>query len=403
MILYFDNYITDIPNGRPRPLKDDFRSKAKIYAMPSRLAISKYALASYAVYPWSNVLIKYQIDDAKESQEFESYARQLFPKAHIIKNRSNTQAEYKKSLEVLDQMGDEWIFYAPNNDQILLLTERVSVEYINGLLKRAEKYKSQYEYFSVPYSLFTEYINFVRPGSLNYGHLSNGVKILEEDSEAVVALMPIGDFNSVRILNNKLFRQFFTSANLGDKRVIRLEDLVGSVKIENEVEIVPKIELGVHFEGYEHMLGSKFEIRIDQIPSPFLPTGFFENNIKIAYGYNTYRPGWVNINPAAKKYSFRDPVYGTDLKIGLNDIPLFWKSRISELDINKDADSVDLEKGRLRQLEIVNNPWSFKNRGLNLSTVRYWLKRPLIRFYPMLNNLGIMPILKKAAKLLGFY
>ena len=55
------------------------------------------------------------------------------------------------------------------------------------------------------------------------------------------------------------------------------------------------------------------------------------------------REGWVNINPLKKKYSFEDSVNGTDLMITLKDLPLFWKNRIKEIDINPKADLKKLE------------------------------------------------------------
>lgn len=403
MILYFDNYITDLPFGKPKVIKDDFRSKSKIYAMPTRLAISKYTLASYSVYPWSAVLIKYQIDDSAESAEFEAYAKGLYPKAIIIKNRSATQIEYKKSLELLEQMPDNWIFYAPNSDHPLLLTSADSVDFLDRLIRKATAWEKQYPFVSIAYSHFSEYINTVRPGRLNFGHFSLGSKILEEDSESVTAQMPNGDFNSVQIVNKFLFRHWFASVDLGEQRVIRAEDLHGKVFVKDQVEIIPKIEIGAHFEGYEHMLGGFYEILSDQVPSLFIPPGFFENKVRIAFGYSDYRPGWVNINPSAKKYSFRDPTYGTDLKIGLQDIPLFWKNHIAEIDVNKKADQKALEQGRQRNLEIKNNPWSFKNKGLNIKTLRFRIKRLVLPYYGFFNRLSLVYMLKKISRVLGFY
>ena len=56
--------------------------------------------------------------------------------------------------------------------------------------------------------------------------------------------------------------------------------------------------------------------------------------MRIRYGYDDYKEGWVNINPTAEKYSAVDKTTGADCKITLEDIPLFWTSRIKEMDIN---------------------------------------------------------------------
>ena len=399
MILYFDNYITNIPFGIPRRLKDNYRSRSPIYAMPSRFDIAKYSLASYAVYPWSHVLIKYQIDDEQENQEFYNYAKKLFPNAMVIQNRSASQAEYKKSIELLDTMNDDWIFYVPNSDHPLLLSSTADVDYINTLLKTAEKYKQQTPYLEVAYSMFSEYNNYTKGGSL----YNKDAKVLEENDSCIVALIPGGDLNSVVMLNKAMFKQVFTSVDVGNKRVIRMEDLVNDIKVSKSVLVLPKRQLAAHFDGYEHMLGGLYEIRPDQIPSLFIPPGFFEGKIRIAYGYSDYRPGWVNINPAAKDYSYDDLQHGTDMKIGLEDVPLFWKERIAQIDVNPTADKKALAKGRERALEIMRNPWEFKNQGLSLKTIRARVKKPLLRLYPAVEKAGLLPVARKLRNALRFY
>ncbi len=403
MILYFDCYITDIPFGRPKPVKDNFRSKNKIYSFNTRFNISKYSLASYAIFPWSNVLIKYQLDDSKEAVEFESYARSLFPKAIIIGNRSATQAEYRKSIEILDKMADEFIFYAPNNDHPLLLSNEEQIEYFKKLEKKAIELHKTYKNVAIAYSHFSEYINVTNPKSIIFDHFCKETTVLHEDEDAIIALEPRGEFNSCVVVSKDLFYIWFNSVEFGEQRIARAEDVAGKVKVIDEVLIIPKNQLAAHYDSYEHTLGGKLEIRLDQVPSLFVPPGFFENNIRIAYGYEKNREGWVNINPQAEKYSFRDPENGTDLKIGLQDIPLFWKSRIKEIDINKAVDVKKLEQARKRNLEIVYNPYSLKNQGLNLQTLKFRLKRILLVLYPILNKFGLIPFANKIRSKLGFY
>jgi hypothetical protein len=93
------------------------------------------------------------------------------------------------------------------------------------------------------------------------------------------------------------------------------------------------------------------------IPPLFIPIGFWDNQIRIAYGYPEYREGWVNINPSAKQFSFRDQKYGTDLKIGLQDIPLAWWHRMTEIDVNRNANLDELEKGRKEYYKNLMRPW----------------------------------------------
>ena len=92
--------------------------------------------------------------------------------------------------------------------------------------------------------------------------------------------------------------------------------------------IIPYKEQLRHFDGYMHQ-----RITNDTCPSLTIPDGFFENKIKVRYGYNDYKKGWVNINPQNQNYYASDK-NGVDDKITLDDLPLFWKGKIIDIDIN---------------------------------------------------------------------
>ncbi len=360
MILYFDSYITDIPlPGRSRDLlREDIRKNCDTYKMPTRLDIAKYVLASYAQYPWSHVLIRYELDDPKKYKEFDTYIKSLFPKAKIMHRRSANQKEYRKSLKILEKYSDNWIFYAPNNDHPIISPDPDIAKYINQLIKIAEKWKKKYEYVSIMYSHFSEFFNIPVKGTPAYEINGQHTTLLLDSLLAKIYLVPTGEFASVQIVHKNLFSKWFASVDLGSKRVIRAEDIKDNVSVKNHVIIAPKKEICAHFDGYEHMVGHPHEIQADQIPPLFIPKGFFENNIKIAYGYNTYRDGWVNINPLAKKYSFRDSTYGADLKSTLDNIPAFWSSHIEEIDINQHLNQTLLKDSELFQTALRHNPWT---------------------------------------------
>ena len=96
--------------------------------------------------------------------------------------------------------------------------------------------------------------------------------------------------------------------------------------------IVPTVELGRHYDGYGF---NEVDHRV--CPSLVIPPGFFEKNIVIRYGFDDRDPNCVNINPLSNLFII-DPINGTDFKFTLDDIPLFWKSRIKEIQI---ADNID--------------------------------------------------------------
>lgn len=394
MILYFDTFITDIPlprRGR-HLLKEDIRKYCSAYAMPTRLDIAKYVLASYSLYPWSHVLIKYQLENSSQNAELDAYILDLFPKAIIIHNRSDTQKKYKESLKVLEKMNDPWIFYSPNNDHPIISNDTNIIDYMNSLIKKANIWRKEYQYVSIMYSHFSEFLNIPVKGNPEHFLNGNQTTILEDDQLARVYLKPKGDFSSVQITNIDLMKKWFTFSTLGNKRVIRAEDTIHNVTIGNQIIIAPKQEICAHFDGYEHMLGYFNEIQIDKVPPLFIPKGFFEKNIKIAYGYDIYREGWVNINPQAKRYSFRDNKKGTDLKISLNEIPLFWKKYIKQIDKNS-KNIHNLEVYAKKNKAIKENPWSIKNQGITIRSIKFWIKysffRLIIKVRMTASSLGI--------------
>ncbi|KKQ94687.1 MAG: hypothetical protein A3E68_02040 [Candidatus Levybacteria bacterium RIFCSPHIGHO2_12_FULL_39_39] len=398
MILYFDTFITNQPLI-PVKRKDTIRSACENYRKPKKIDIARYALASYALYPWSHVLVKYELDNPGKIREFDEFILNIFPKAIIMHERSDSQKDYLGSLEILEKMKDDWIFYSPNNDHPLITSDPDFVYFIDKLINKAEKLKEKNRFVSIIYSHFSEFLNISKKGTpenLVYGRSS---AFISEDDDSIVYEEKEGNFDSIQIVHKDLFQHWFTSKNLKDRRVIRAEDLRGAVKVKNQIIIAPKKELYAHFDGYEHLSGWPNEILADQVPPLFIPPGFFNKSIKIAYGYKKYRKGWVNINPKAKKYSFRDQKYGTDLKILLSDIPLFWKDRIRKLEINKNINLIEMEKAARRNYEIVLSPWSLSSRGLSIATLIFYVRLVL---YRILVNLKLEEILAKILKKSGF-
>jgi hypothetical protein len=116
------------------------------------------------------------------------------------------------------------------------------------------------------------------------------------------------------------------------------------IPIPKQKVIIPYKEIARHFDGYFHQ-----GITNNQVPSLDIPEGFFNNNIKIRYGYDDRKEGWVNINPKSEYYYAFDKS-GTDYKFTLEELPLFWKHRISEIDINPNIDEEELIQYRLKNI-----------------------------------------------------
>ena len=108
----------------------------------------------------------------------------------------------------------------------------------------------------------------------------------------------------------------------------------------------PIKEICRHFDGYQHIM---IPITNNQCPAIDIPPGFFEDNIKIRYGYDDYKEGWVNINPKNTDY-YAYNKSGTDYKFTLDDLPLVWKNRISFIDSNPNIDEEEMLQHRLKSI-----------------------------------------------------
>lgn len=400
MILYFDTYITDEPLFVKPDLaafEDKIFNSRSAYKKPAKLDIVKYTLSSYATVNWSDVLIKYELADPALNDSFDKFILDLFPDATIIHNRSANQVEYKESVKMLDGLKDDWIFYSPNNDHPIMIN---NIDIFDKLLIKAKQATKNHNnnFVSIYYSHFSEIINSVHKGKIYYERHYPGSRIIDEDDCSFTILRPTGDLAAIQIVHKDLLHHWFCSQDLGDARIIRSEDLGRYIVSPPQTVIVPKKEICRHFEGYSHTFfqprrGLAY-ILPEQVPPVLIPDGFFEKKIRIAYGYDEYREGWVNINPLKEQYSFRDNKNGTDLMCTLDDIPLFWKDRIVETDVNPDIDHDLMRSARDKKYEIIRDPWKDLSK---LKVFRYILWVRLARnIWPVIDSAkaGVKNLLK---------
>ena len=375
MILYFDNYITD-----DRLIKDFYteidliREKCRSYSEKSKFLITLYTLASYKEIEWSKAIIVYSLENESRKKEFEDFVKKIFPKDKLILiyGRSDTQEKYQRIAEIINTINDDWILYAGNNDHPFIAPDTRT---LSICLEKAKEIAKKCKYVSVLYSHFTEGWNMAKKGTAIHDLYYTDFKLLEDKEDYMVALLPEGWMGAIQIVNKKLFNHWLFSEDLGNKIFRRIEGIRPFIKIKNQFMVIPKKELFSHFDGYSHTKHSGFPIMSDAVPPLFVPEGFFENKIKIRYGYDDYKEGWININPSRKKYIFEDK-NGTDLKITLEQLPLFWKKRISKIDINEDTDHEKLKKDYEKNLEIVKLPFkSKKDKGYFFHIWKYKLKR----------------------------
>ena len=406
MILYFDNRISDVqlmPKGFYAEL-DAIRASDSNYKFQDRLAVTMYSLASHAGIPWSQVIIRYEIvpEDKKKREIFEKFVRKLWPKAKIIYGQSVKISQYKEILEIVNKSKDNWIFYAANNDHPFM---SVNLDILNKCLKKAGELGKKHKYISIVYSHFPEPLHMARAGTTLHDIGFPSSKIIEENENTIVVLFPKGYTTSMQIANKNLFNHWVNIPVPESAPIWKLENVYNYFpkrKRPPQILVLPKKELFAHYDGYSHNKGTGYLIPSSLVPPLFIPPGFFEKKIKIAYGYDKPRKGWVNINPLKERFSFEDPKNGTDLKISLQDIPLFWKRRIKKIDINPKANLEKLErvaKERKNKIENVyfRRTWwnflfyetyiyQFRMRNLikrvlsTIKPVKEWIKRIEVKY-----------------------
>lgn len=354
MILYFDNYITSqaLNAGLAHWAERVRKGKAEIYRMPSKLDISLYSLASYAVLNWSAVIVKYSIEDIEKTEYFEAEVKKLFPKAIIIRGRSDNVEKFKASAKLLRKLNDEWIFYAGNNDYPFIAPDTKTLA---ACFKKAKEHKKNHKFVSIYLAQVFEGLGAGDKKTIRH---DTRWCVIDENEHCVSALVKGGYFDAIQILTIDLFEHWFFSRNLSKKkvRIFRSDPLENLVDVPAQIVVVPKSDLCSHFDGYSHLVIHGYENPDSLLPPLFIPPGFFEGKIKIAYGYDDYREGWININPSKKNFSFIEN-NGADMKIPIDYLPLFWKNRVEKIDINPNADMERLEKDYKRHLQKIQDYW----------------------------------------------
>jgi hypothetical protein len=331
LILYFDTFITDkslVKWEELDNLLNEVRDSNPNYKRQSKINIVKYTLASYSVIKWSNVLIRFQIDDELLVEDFHLYVKNLFPNAKIEFQRSTNQSQYIDAIDYFKTLDDKWIFYAPNNDHPFIAN---NIEFLENIVDHAEYITKQYETnsVSITYSHFSECMNSCK----NKWMYPEDFEIVNEHKDFFLLKFPKGYLIAISIVHIDLFEKWFKNHNYFDKRIVRTEDIIEYSHPEQYV-LVPKSEICRHYDSYAHtslLFKDLRAIPFNIVPPLFIPNGFFDNNIRINCNPNEYIIDCVNINSSAKDYSFKDKLNGTDLMINIEQIPLFWKDRISEV------------------------------------------------------------------------
>jgi hypothetical protein len=349
MILFCNTLITETKPS----IGKGFVSRENLKSF-SNFDIFKYSLASLAVaYPWSKVILKISLDDIYKSrqQELEDFIKTEFKDFNLILEwqRNEYQNDWKQDYELLD---DNLVWFYCNHDHIFFDSTN---QYLKELVNQFNNDSSTTIYFSH----FPEIIRTAKQGcyhhplDISYVHPSYQI----HDNYISVEL---DNFEGIQIITKDLYYKWWFEGEFNHIKLPRPDFFgIGLAEIKpvpTHKLILPLKEICRHFDGYQHVYPP---IINNQCPAIDIPPGFFEGDIKIRYGYNDYKEGWVNINPKNPNY-YAYNKSGTDYKFTLEDLPLVWQNRISIIDLHHSIDEEEMLQYRLKSiLEMIHTSEMF--------------------------------------------
>ena len=336
MILFCNTFITEAKPivGKGNVVRDNLKSF-------NNFDIFKYSLASLAIaYDWSKVILKITLDDCYKHRqdELEQFIKDNFSQFNLVLKwqRSEYQNDWKNDYELLD---DNLIWFYCNHDHIFFDSSK---DYLAELVNEMKNE----ELCSLGFSHFPEAI---RTAKNNPKYIIHNNYISYEST----------NFDSIQIITKEVYRRWWFEGEFNHIKLPRPDFFgIGLAEIKPmpmHKVIIPLKEICRHFDGYQHVQPI---IDNNQCPAIDIPVGFFENDIKIRYGYDDYKEGWTNINPKTINYYAYDTI-GTDYKFTLNDLPLAWKDKISVIDSNIKTNDDEMIQHRLKSIfdMVITSPY----------------------------------------------
>lgn len=327
------------------------------WGVHDRLDVFKYSLASMAVIPWTKVIIHCQLDEVFKDrrQELDDYIYSIFPNDRISNyhTRIDKQSKWKTAMhEVFAVEGDELVWFTCNDDHIFL---DYDLDVLNACERRMnELIANGVQHVSTYFSHW--------PEMLCHASFDGVAEVLEQRREFFEVEWI--NIDSIQIVSKAVLRHWWFAHEYGDDVfLIRTDGNLCNlgpeyIHIHQDLRcrtLIPLREMARHFDGYcrPYMPGGSADI--NRCTPMFIPPGFFDaGGIKIAFCKEQRKDGYINVNPVLANYSTVDPA-GADCKLMLEDLPLFWRNKIVDIDFGPEVDRQVLIAARNKAVQLVAN------------------------------------------------
>lgn len=290
-----------------------------------RADIFKYSIASHAILNKhvSRYIFFIQLDNDLENKkdEIKQFIQQNIDvsKTDLMWHRNNTITDWKNHSALWNNLDDEIIWFAGNDDHIFF---DYNLELVETAIKLLEEESNN---FAAVY--FSHWPEAIRMAFHYHGKIHQNKNFVFFNWE---------NHDSIRIVTKKLFNYYWfgTKADTACVDFYRTDAFNFSDEGKFPIKtFVPTREMCRHFDGYSHVGGL-----YDFFPPLEIPRGFFESQMIVNYGFEEIDRNVTNINPRAISFKTTNLESGHDMWTILDRLPLFWKNRISKINSNLEND-----------------------------------------------------------------
>lgn len=292
----------------------------------NRFDVARYSFASFI--PLEPLVSKFifNLELADEhvgrEKEMTAWLEQCFPsdKLLISWHRANSVENWREVKAVMDQIDDDIVFPAGNEDHIFMDS---NIEVFKRGIELIRQDPNPYAVLAT--SHFPETLRAASYASR------------ERTDCGFYQIFEMPNNDAIRVMKKAMLQDYIDKAAGSEQLMFRTEHW-NSIWLPMCRMYAPTKEQFRHFDGYAHV-----GIGPDTCPPLEIPPNFFEHNMTVRYGFADRQADAVNVNPAVESLYCADP-NGTDYKYTLDELPAFWKPFTKETVINPEADMKELDK-----------------------------------------------------------